>query len=188
MQCETRRRTWRFRECDCLGHCYRGATPKYSNVCCGLSYFDYPFSQWGEFRRPNSSQPPWPLYVASYYGQISKGNGNNFDAKVLLWKSESEKKLSTLRFLEEVKTRQLASEEDDMDVEDKEVSLDSDTVKEYGNVNETTLSYGIQLLDKSKQQLGIGSDDKSPSSPTYTEDVLQSAINSLRNDNIPHYK
>jgi hypothetical protein len=75
-----------------------------------------------------------------------------------------------------------------MDVEDKEVSLDSDTVKEYRNVNETTLSYGIQLLDKSKQQLGIGSDDKPPSSPTYTEDVLQSAINSLRNDNIPHYK
>ncbi len=113
--------------------------------------------------------------------RFQKQMGHNFDSKILLWKSEAEKKLSTLKFLEEVKNKQLVCEESDMDLEEKEIILDRDDVGGYSNFNESVLTYGVQLLDKSRQQMGRNL-------PNYSDDILHSAVNNLKKDDIPYYK
>ena len=61
---------------------------------------------------------------------LQRQMGKFFDAKVLTWKNDAEKKLSALRFLEDLSCNQLARDDDDMNV-DKEINLDVEAVQQY---------------------------------------------------------
>ena len=100
--------------------------------------------------------------------------GKFFDAKVLIWKNDAEKKLSALRFLEDLSCNQLARDDDDMNV-DKEINLDVEAVQQYKYFSTDAHERCVEIMDETKRQLGESLN---------TDDVLFSAIQNLKGDDI----
>lgn len=109
---------------------------------------------------------------------LQRQMGKSFDAKVLLWKNDAEKKLSALRFLEDISCSQLAREDSDMNL-DKEIWLDIATVQQYKHYSQVGHQNCVEIMEATKTQLG---------ECLYTDEVLLSAIQNLQNDDIPHFK
>ena len=108
---------------------------------------------------------------------LQRQMGKFFDAKVLIWKNDAEKKLSALRFLEDLSCNQLARD-DDMNV-DKEINLDVEAVQQYKYFSTDAHERCVEIMDETKRQLGESLN---------TDDVLFSAIQNLKGDDIPYYK
>ncbi len=109
---------------------------------------------------------------------LQRQMGKHFDANVILWKKDAEKKLSVLRFLEDLSCNQLACEDDDMDL-DKEINLDIEAVKKNKYFNEEVHQHSVEIMNKTMSQLGES---------RHTDELLSSAIKKLHNDDIPYFK
>jgi hypothetical protein len=109
---------------------------------------------------------------------LQRQMGKFFDAKVLIWKNDAEKKLSALRFLADLSCNQLARDDDDMNV-DKEINLDVEAVQQYKYFSTDAHERCVEIMDETKRQLGESLN---------TDDVLFSAIQNLKGDDIPYYK
>ena len=70
-----------------------------------------------------------------------------------------------------------------MGAENKEISVDSEIVGGYKYFNESALRYGVKMLDEFKQEQEYELPER-----TYTDSILLSAIDKLKNDDIPHHK
>ncbi|CAB4037543.1 Hypothetical predicted protein [Paramuricea clavata] len=109
---------------------------------------------------------------------LQRQMGKFFDAKVLIWKNDAEKKLTALRFLEDLSCNQLARDDDDINVE-KEINLDVEAVQQYKYFSTDAHKRCVEIMDETKRQLGESLN---------TDDVLFSAIQNLKGYNIPYYK
>ena len=105
--------------------------------------------------------------------------GENFDAKVQMWKKTTEDTLSAINMLQTIKCQQVpVLEADDMEIT-RTINVDEKMIKAYPNVDPNAFAYCDTVLHNimtKKEQTAIDSD------------TLEDAIDELQHTNLPTFK
>ena len=110
---------------------------------------------------------------------FQKQLGDNFDAKVQMWKKTTEETLSAINMLKTIKCQQVpVLEDDDMEIATT-INLDEKIIKAYPKVDPSAFAYCDTVLHNimtKKEQTAIDSD------------TLEEAIHELQHTNMPTFK
>ena len=154
----------RFRNSQLSAYAYRLSTILFHS---GVKYDIIWLNRLGLFMSPQSA--------VNFQRQM----GENFDAKVLLWKKSVEETVTALNFLNAVQCEQVpVMEEDDMDLT---VSIDFEeaTLRNYAAYELNAFNFCRNLLEIVRKRMQEDS---------VNSDVLKEAIAELRNQRISSYK
>lgn len=114
-----------------------------------------------------------PQSVVNFQRQM----GENFDAKVLLWKTNIKKTIGALRLLNSVQAEQVPVT--GVGEQEKEIDFDETTLRSYPDFDPIVFKYCIDLLEVVRKRRNEDS---------LNSEVLKEAIAKLQNQKFPSYK
>ena len=110
---------------------------------------------------------------------LQRAMGKDHDAKLQMWKREVQENESACKLLQEVVSKQLPQlAEDDMEL-NRTVDLSEESLQQYRFYSKDVLGYCLTLIEPIKAQL---------SECEMTEDVIKTALDVLKGQEIPYYK